>query len=121
MSLFFFILSYILLDIIGSLSYVGILLMLFMLIKAVYHMDEAKWDAVFRFKQGKGLYLLMAIPYVIMLTIMFPLSIFWFDLINFEYRMLGSIAIIILLTITGIFKFPKLKRMLRDKYQEKPL
>ncbi len=121
MSLFIFIFFYILLNVIGSLSYVGILLMFFMLIKTVFHMNGTKWDSLFRFKKGRGLYALMTFPYVIMLTIMFPLSIFWFDLINFKYRMLGSIAIIILLTITGIFKFPKLKRMLRGKYQENPL
>ncbi len=52
-----------------------------------------------------------------MLIIMFPVSMLWFDLINFEYKFLGSLAAIILLTVTLLFKLPKLREGIKNRYQ----
>ncbi|MFA1819363.1 hypothetical protein ACDX78_03995 [Virgibacillus oceani] len=111
------IISYILLSTAGSVAYVGILLSFFMVVKRIFNMDESKWNSFFKYKKGSGLYFAMVFPYLVTLIIMFPLSVFWFDLIHFEYRISGSIFIISLLALTGLFKFPKLKGMLQNKYQ----
>lgn len=79
-------------------------------------MNEAKWDALLKYRNGRGMYYVMIFPYLFTLVIIFPLSIFWFDLINFQYRVMGSISIIILLTLAGIFKFSKLKDTIQEKY-----
>lgn len=118
MKLFIFIISYILLSLLGSLSYIGILLLAFTIMKKAFNMNENKWNTLFRYRNGKGLYFLMVLPYLITLVIILPISIFWFELINFDYRILGSISIVILLTLTGIFKFSKLKGMVQNKFQE---
>lgn len=82
-------------------------------------MNEAKWDSFFEYKKGKGLYFLMIFPYLLMLVMMLPLSIFWFELMNFKYKVLGSISIIFLLTLTGMFKFFKFKERLQNMILEK--
>src|SRR5690625_4557270 len=109
--------SYILLSIIGSLSYVGILLLFLMTLKKIFNMNEDKWSALFKFDGGKGMFFMLVFPYLIMLIAMFPISMLWFEFINFDHKYLGSITIIILLTLTFIFKLPKLKKELKNKYQ----
>lgn len=99
-------------------SFIGILLLVFTIMKKAFNMNETKWNALVRCRKGKGLYLVMVPPYLITLVILFPISMFWFELINFDYRVLGSISIIILLTLTGILKFSKLQGMVKNKFQE---
>src|SRR5699024_214174 len=117
LKLLLFIISYILLSTIGSLSYVGLLFLFFWTLKKIFNMNEDKWTTLFKYRKGKGLYYVMVFPYLVMLVVMFPLSLTWFELINFEYRVLGSLSVIILLTLTLVFKFPKLKESLNEKYQ----
>jgi len=92
--------------------------MLFKLMKKAFNMNETKWNALFRYRKGKGLYYVMVLPYLVTLFIVYPISIFWFEWINFDYRVLGSVSIIILLSLTGIFKFSKVKDMVQNKFQE---
>jgi len=115
LNLFIFIISYLLLSALFSLFFIGVLLLFFKTMKKTFHMNETKWSALFRYKNGKGLYYIMAFPYLLTLVIMFPLSKYWFELINFEYSILGTISIIILLTLTGIFKFSKLKGIIQNR------
>lgn len=78
-------------------------------------MNEDKWNILFKYRKGQGLYYVMGFPYLLMLVIMFLLSMLWFKLINFEYSVLGSIAVVVLLTLTLAFKLPKLKEILNNK------
>lgn len=52
-------------------------------------MNEEKWSAFFKYRNGKGLYSIMVFPYLLMISIMYPVTMFGFDLINFDYRVLG--------------------------------
>ncbi|WP_246596301.1 hypothetical protein [Bacillus alkalicola] len=88
-----------------------------MLIKKAFHMNETKWRDLFKYWKGKGLYVVMILPYLITLVIIYPLSLLWFEWINFEYSTVGAITIILLLTLTGIFKFSKLEGMVLNRIQ----
>lgn len=109
MNILLFIISYILLDIIGSVFYVAVLLLSFRLLKNIFNMDEEKWSALFKFGKGLGFYFLMLLPYLVMLIVMFLVSKIWFEFINLEYTVLGSMSVVILLTFIVIIAFPKLK------------
>ncbi|PTY82506.1 hypothetical protein, partial [Heyndrickxia sporothermodurans] len=52
---------------------------------------------------------IMVFPYLLMISIMYPVTMFGFDLINFDYRVLGYIAVIMLPTLILFLKLPKLK------------
>lgn len=118
MEIFLFIVSYIVLDVIGSLLYVGLLLLLFLAMKRIFIMNEEKWSSLFKYGNGKGLYFIMVFPYLLMIAIMFPVTMFGFELINFDYRVLGYIAVIMLPTLILFFKLPKLKKSIVNKYEE---
>lgn len=81
-------------------------------------MDENKWSALFKKGKGKGLYYIMMFPYVFMLVIMFPLSVLWFKFINFEHTTLAASSVILLLTLSVVFKIPKVKKRLMNIHQE---
>jgi len=81
-------------------------------------MNEEKWTALFNYGKGKGLYFIMAFPYLLMIAIMFPITMFWFEMINFDYRILGYIAVIMVPTLILIFKLPTLKKGIVNKYQD---
>lgn len=76
-------------------------------------MNETKWKSFFTYRKGIGYYIVLALPYLLTILLTFPLSIFWFELINFEYKTLGSVSIIVLQTLIGVLKFPKLKNIIR--------
>lgn len=80
-------------------------------------MDENKWRILFNYGKGKGMYFVVVFPYIFTLLIMYPLSMLWFNLIHFEDRMLGSLGVIIILSISLIFKLPKLKERINNIYQ----
>jgi len=116
MKLFVIVISYILLNLLGSLSYIGILLLFLVFIKEMWSMNEAKWEALFTYQKGKGMYYVMSFPYLLTLILLFPLSMFWFEWIDFEYRVAGSLSIIVLLTLTGIINFSKLRNAIQERY-----
>lgn len=118
MKIFLFVVSYIVLDVISSLLYVGLLLLVFMTMKSIFNMNEEKWSALFKYRKGKGLYSIMVFPYLIMIAIMFPVTMFAFELINFDYKVLGYIAVIMLPTLILFSKLPKLKKSIVNKYEE---
>lgn len=104
--------------ILSSLSYVGFLFLLLFVMKKLFDMNEMKWNALFNYKNGNGLYLFMVLPYFIVLIAIFPISLFWFEIFHVENRLLGSIFIIALLLFTATFKLMKLKRTVQEKLQQ---
>lgn len=109
MGILLFVVSYILLNIISSALYVGILLLMFRVMKKTFNMNEDKWTALFKYKEGQGLRFMMIFPFLITIAVMFPISIYSFNLINFEYTVLGYLAVIMLPATILIFNLPKLK------------
>lgn len=118
MGIFLSVFSYIVLNVISSLIYVGLLLLLFITMKNIFNMNEEKWSTLFKYRNGKGLYFIMVFPYLLMIAIMFPVSMFGLELINFEYRVLGYVAVIMLPTLILFLKLPKLKESIVNKYEE---
>ncbi|PID20105.1 hypothetical protein CSV61_16425 [Sporosarcina sp. P3] len=116
--MFVFVVSYIVLNVISSLLYVGLLLLLFITMKKIFNMNEEKWSILFKYGKGKGLYSLMMIPYLLMIIVMFPVTMLGFELINFDYRVLGYIAVILLPTLLMFLTLPKLKKDIVNKYIE---
>ncbi|SFE99380.1 hypothetical protein [Alteribacillus iranensis] len=110
MKIFLFVVSYIVLEVISSFLYVGLLLLLFKTMKIIFNMNEEKWSAVFTYKKGKGLYSIMIFPFLLMTVLMFPITMFGFELMNVEYRVLGYIAVMMLPTIILCLELPKLKK-----------
>lgn len=75
-------------------------------------------ERTFKYRKGKGLYSIMVFPYLLMIAIMFPVSMLGFELINFDYRILGYIAVIMLPTLILLLNLPKLKESIVNKYAE---
>jgi len=113
-----FVVSYLVLDVLSSLLYVGLLLLLFGTMKKIFNMNEEKWGKFFKYRKGKGLYSIMVAPYLLMLAIMFPITMFAFEWINFDYKVLGYIAVMMLPTLILFIKLPKLKKGIVHKYEE---
>lgn len=118
MNIFLFVVSYTVLNVISSLVYVGLLLLLFITMKKFFNMNEEKWSTLFEYGKGKGLYSIMVIPYLLMIAVMFPVTMFGFELINFDYRVLGYLAVIMLPTLILFLKLPKLKESIVNKYEK---
>lgn len=118
MKIFSFAVSYIVLDVISSLLYVGLLLLLFKTMKQVFNMNEEKWRTLFKYKHGKGLYSIMIFPYLLMVIIMFPITMSAFGLIGFDYKILGYLAVLLLPTLLIFANLPKLKESIVNRYEE---
>ncbi|GAB4075054.1 hypothetical protein GCM10028778_25570 [Barrientosiimonas marina] len=116
MSLLLFIVSFIMLDIIGSVFYIGVLLLSFFAVGKVFKMNGDKWKSLFKLGKGTGFYFMMFFPYLVMLVVLFWASQMWFDMINFKHNFLGSLSVVTLLTLILLFKFPKIKDMVNNKY-----
>ncbi|WP_280771578.1 hypothetical protein [Salipaludibacillus daqingensis] len=115
LDLLIFFISYILLSVLTGLFYIGVLLLFIWTIKKIFNMNETKWNALFRFRENKGVYVVFIFPYLLTIVMMIPLIIVWFDMITFEYSVISSISIVMLLTISGIVKFSKLNDIVQDK------
>lgn len=110
-----FIISYIALNIVGSIFYVEALVVFFLVLGEVFKMNGDKWNALFKFGRGTGFYLMMLLPYLVMLVVIFKVSEMWFDIINFQNNVLASLSVVALITLVMLFKFPKLKNMVNNK------
>ncbi|GGJ88633.1 hypothetical protein GCM10007063_08930 [Lentibacillus kapialis] len=117
MDILLLLISYVLLYIIGSAFYVGVLLMSFQVLGWIFNKNEDKWNSFFKFGKGIGFYFIMLFPYLVMLVVMFLASKVWFELIDFEYSVFGSLCVVILLTVVMIFAFPKLRDIVNNKLQ----
>lgn len=109
MGIILFVVSYILLNMIFSALYIGFLLLMFRVMKKTFNMNEEKWTGLFKFKEDLGLRFMMIFSFLITIAVMFPVCIHSFNLINFEYTVLGYLAVIMLPAIILIFNLPKLK------------
>ncbi|MBD7907879.1 hypothetical protein [Sporosarcina gallistercoris] len=81
-------------------------------------MDENKWNAFFKYGKGTGFYFMILFPYLVMLVVLFLISKSWFDFIDFEHSVLGSLSVVLFLSLFVVFAFPKLKRLVDDKVKE---
>lgn len=117
LNILLFIMSYILLDITGSVFYVGALLLFFSILGKMFNMNGDKWSALFKFGKGTGFYFMMLFPYFVMLVVMFGASEAWFDMIHFKYNVLSSLAVVTLITLVMLVKFPKLRSMVNNRLQ----
>ncbi len=109
MGIILFVVSYIFLNIVSSALYVGFLLLMFRVMKKTFTMNEEKWTGLFKYKEGLGLRFMMIFPFLITIAVMFPVTIYSLNLINFEYTVLGYLAVIMLPATILIFNLPKLK------------
>lgn len=103
--------SYLLISVVVSIAYIGIVLASFMLMKKLFKMNETKWDHFFRYKNGFGLYLALVLPYLLTLAILYPATLVWFDWIDVTYKLAATNFIFLLLALTGLWKLPKLKQL----------
>lgn len=116
MKLLLVIVSYILLSTLGPMLYAGLVLLFVAALKKVFNMNEDKWERAFKWRKGREMfYVVLLFPYGIMLAIMFWLSKIWFEFINFEYSVLASTSIVVLMALTVLLKLPKLKEWLNNK------
>lgn len=60
----------------------------------------------------------MVFPYLLMVAIMFPVTMLGFGLINFDYKILGYITVIMLPTLILFLNLPKLKESIVNKTEE---
>ena len=115
LNIFLFIISFITLDIVGTVFYIGLLLLSFFVVGKFFKMNGDKWRTLFEFGKGTGFYFMIFFPYLVMLVVLFGASKMWFDMINFKYNILGSLSVITLLTLIILFKFSKMKKMVNNK------
>lgn len=111
MGIVLFLISYVLLDIAGSVFYLAVLLFSFWLMKKLFNMNENKWNALFNFGKGLGFYFIIIFPYLFMLVVLFLVSKAWFEFIHIKYSVLGSLSVVLLLALLMIIAFPKLKNI----------
>ncbi len=97
---------------IGALMYVGLMLLFFYTVKLIFHMDEAKWTKLFTLKNGAGLYMMLALPYLFMLVIVFYASKVWFGFIQTDFSIVSALVFVALLTFSFLMHMPKLKNVL---------
>lgn len=74
-------------------------------------MNEMKWTKFFQLKNGMGIYIILLIPYIVMLMIMFLVSKFSFDFLQFENSVVLALFVIAILTLSILMKLPKLRNV----------
>lgn len=115
LDLIIFFISYSMFSIVFSLISLGIIMGIFFIIKIVFNMNERRWDNLFRYKNNIVLILVMVVCLMISLTITFIISNLFFEFIEFKYKEISSILIILLISLPIIFKFFKLRDYIKAK------
>ncbi len=115
LDLIIFFISYSMFSIVFSLISLGIIMGIFFIIKIVFNMNERRWDNLFRYKNNIVLILVMVVCLMISLTITFIISNLFFEFIEFKYKEISSTLIILLISLTIIFKFFKLRDYIKAK------
>ncbi|WP_297522902.1 hypothetical protein [uncultured Clostridium sp.] len=108
-------LSYVLLSVLSSLMCVGILMLVLKGMKMTFDMDGEKWNRTLGYKTGSGLYYILAGTYIFTVLVMLPISVIWFNVVGIENPILGSVIIMVALTVSGGIKFPKIKAMIQSR------
>lgn len=120
LDLIIFFISYSMFSIVFSLISLGIIMGIFFIIKIVFNMNERRWDNLFRYKNNIVLILVMVVCLMISLTITFIISNLFFEFIEFKYKEISSILIILLIFLPIIFKFFKLRDYIKAKLTKDP-
>ncbi|RDC49719.1 hypothetical protein DVA85_22375 [Acinetobacter sp. RIT592] len=120
LDLIIFFISYSMFSIVFSLISLGIIMGIFFIIKIVFNMNERRWDNLFRYKNNIVLILVMVVCLMISLTITFIISNLFFEFIEFKYKEISSILIILLISLPIIFKFFKLRDYIKAKFTKDP-
>ncbi|WP_170075447.1 hypothetical protein [Paraclostridium dentum] len=120
LDLIIFFISYSMFSIVFSLISLGIIMGIFFIIKIVFNMNERRWDNLFRYKNNIVLMLVMVVCLIISLSITFMISNLFFEFIEFKYKEISSILIILLISLPIIFKFFKLRDCIKSKLTKDP-
>lgn len=120
LDLIIFFISYSMFSIVFSLISLGIIMGIFFIIKIVFNMNERRWANLFRYKNNIVLMLVMVVCLMISLTITFIISNLFFEFIEFKYKDISSILIILFISLPIIFKFFKLRDYIKAKLTKDP-
>ncbi|EQK44153.1 putative membrane protein [[Clostridium] bifermentans ATCC 638] len=119
-NLIIFLISYSILSLVFTLILLSIIMGIFLIIKVVFNMNEQRWDNLFRYKNNIVLMLIMLVCLIISLTITFVISNLFFEFIEFKYKEISSILIILFIALPIIFKFFKLRDYIKSKLTKDP-
>lgn len=120
MNLIIFLISYSILSLVFTLILLAIIMGIFLIMKVVFNMNEQRWDNLFRYKNNIVLMLVMVVCLIISLSITFMISNLFFEFIEFKYKEISSILIILFISLPIIFKFFKLRDYIKSKLTKDP-
>lgn len=120
LNIIIFLISYSILSLVFTLILLDIIMGIFLIMKVVFNMNEQRWDNLFRYKNNIVLMLVMVVCLIISLSITFMISNLFFEFIEFKYKEISSILIILLISLPIIFKFFKLRDYIKSKLTKDP-
>lgn len=120
LNLIIFLISYSILSLVFTLILLAIIMGIFFIMKVVFNMNEQRWDNLFRYKNNIVLMLVMVVCLIISLSITFMISNLFFEFIEFKYKEISSILIILFISLPIIFKFFKLRDYIKSKLTKDP-
>ncbi|MBZ6006255.1 MULTISPECIES: hypothetical protein [Paraclostridium] len=120
LNIIIFLISYSILSLVFTLILLAIIMGIFFIMKVVFNMNEQRWDNLFRYKNNIVLILVMVVCLIISLSITFMISNLFFEFIEFKYKEISSILIILLISLPIIFKFFKLRDYIKSKLTKDP-
>ncbi|WGX77766.1 hypothetical protein QJS64_21800 (plasmid) [Paraclostridium bifermentans] len=120
LNLIIFLISYSILSLVFTLILLAIIMGIFLIMKVVFNMNEQRWDNLFRYKNNIVLMLAMVVCLIMALTITFIISNLFFEFIEFKYKDISSILIILFISLPIIFKFFKLRDYIKAKLTKDP-
>lgn len=120
LNLIIFLISYSILSLVFTLILLAIIMGIFLIMKVVFNMNEQRWDNLFRYKNNIVLMLVMVVCLMVSLTITFIISNLFFEFIEFKYKEISSILIILFISLPIIFKFFKLRDYIKSKLTKGP-
>lgn len=120
LNIIIFLISYSILNLVFTLILLAIIMGIFFIMKVVFNMNEQRWDNLFIYKNNIVLMLVMVVCLIISLSITFMISNLFFEFIEFKYKEISSILIILLISLPIIFKFFKLRDYIKSKLTKDP-
>ncbi|WP_025163129.1 hypothetical protein [Paraclostridium bifermentans] len=120
LNIIIFLISYSILNLVFTLILLAIIMGIFFIMKVVFNMNEQRWDNLFRYKNNIVLMLVMVVCLIICLSITFMISNLFFEFIEFKYKEISSILIILFISLPIIFKFFKLRDYIKSKLTKDP-
>lgn len=120
LNIIIFLISYSILSLVFTLILLAIIMGIFFIMKVVFNMNEQRWDNLFRYKNNIVFMLVMVVCLIISLSITFMISNLFFEFIEFKYKEISSILIILFISLPIIFKFFKLRDYIKSKLTKDP-